>query len=85
MEAGTLREAADLLSMVVDRPVIDKTGLTDQFEIHLVFSPEDPAITNQDAPAIFQAVQQQLGLRLVPAKGPVEVLVIDHIERPSDN
>lgn len=99
MEAGTLGEAAGLLSLILDRPVIDRTGLTNQFEIHLVFSPDDstlqrpftagpgaPAdVTAPDAPGIFQAVQEQLGLRLVPAKGLVEVLVIDHIERPSEN
>ena len=85
--------------MTLDRPVIDKTGITDQFEIHLRFSPDDAAaprpagadpdataeLRAPDAPGIFQAVQEQLGLKLAPAKGPVDVLVIDHIERPSEN
>ena len=80
-------------------PAIDKTGITSYFEIHLVFSPDDSAaprpvtaepgasaaVRAPDAPGIFQAIQEQLGLRLVPAKGPVDVLVIDHIERPSEN
>ena len=99
IEGGTLSMFADLLGMVLDRPVIDKTGITSYFEIHLVFSPDDSAaprpataepgasaaVRAPDAPGIFQAIQEQLGLRLVPAKGPVDVLVIDHIERPSEN
>jgi uncharacterized protein (TIGR03435 family) len=98
MEGGTLSEFAGLLSMALDRPVIDKTGFTNPFEIHLKFSPDDlasprpsaadagvPAAKVSDAPDIFQAVQEQLGLRLVPAKGPMDVLVIDHIEKPSGN
>jgi uncharacterized protein (TIGR03435 family) len=98
IEGGTLPMFAGLLSMALDRPVIDKTGITDQFEIHLKFSPDDsaaprpsttdpgsPTVGAPDAPGIFQAIQEQLGLRLVPAKGPVDVLVIDHIEKPSEN
>jgi uncharacterized protein (TIGR03435 family) len=90
---------SDLLGMLLDRPVIDKTDIKGVFAIHLVFSPDDfaaprpptaddgpPAVVRTpDAPGIFQAIQEQLGLRLVPSKGPVDVLVIDHIERPSAN
>jgi uncharacterized protein (TIGR03435 family) len=99
MEGGTLSTFAGLLSVALDRPVIDKTGITDYFEIHLKFSPDDsgapqPATTDpgssaavqaSDAPGIFQAIQEQIGLKLTPAKGPVDVLVIDHVERPSAN
>lgn len=99
IEGGTLSMLAGFLGMVLDRPVIDKTGITSYFEIHLVFSPDDSAaprpvtadpgapaaVMAPDASRIFQAIQEQLGLRLVPAKGPVDVLVIDHIERPSEN
>jgi uncharacterized protein (TIGR03435 family) len=93
MEGGTLSMLAGLLGMVLDRPVIDKTGISSYFEIHLAFSPDDSAVPQPvttdlgapDAPHIFQAIQEQLGLRLVPAKGPVDVLVIDHIEKPSEN
>ena len=93
MEGGTLTMLADLLGMVLDRPVIDKTGITTYFEIRLAFSPDDSAAPRPvtadpgapEAPHISQAIQEQLGLRLVPAKGPVDVLVIDHIEKPSEN
>jgi uncharacterized protein (TIGR03435 family) len=98
-EGGTLSMFAGLLGLILDRPVIDKTGITNYFEIRLKFSPDDSAasrlatadpgspaaVSSPDAPGIFQAIQEQLGLRLVPAKGPVNVLLIDHIERPSEN
>ena len=98
-EGGTLSMLAGLLNLILDRPVIDKAGITNYFEIHLVFSPDDSAaprpatadpgapaaVSSPDAPGIFQAIQEQLGLKLVPAKGPVDVLVIDRIERPSEN
>ena len=98
-EGGTLSMFTGLLNLILDRPVIDKTGITNYFEIHLPFSPDDlaaprPATADPgapadgaapDAPRIFQAIQEQLGLKLVPAKGPVDMLVIDHIERPSEN
>ena len=85
-----------MLGMALDRPVIDKTGITSFFEMHLKFSADDSPVARRtigdlgaamapDAPAIFQAIQEQLGLKLVPAKGSVDVLVIDHIERPSGN
>jgi uncharacterized protein (TIGR03435 family) len=99
IEGGTLRTLADLLGMVLDRPVIDKTGITSYYQIQLEFSPPEPAgprpvtadpgasaaVRASDVPGIFQAIQEQLGLRLVPAKGPMDVLVIDHVERPSGN
>src|SRR5215469_3083707 len=87
IEGGTLSGFAGLLGMALDRPVIDKTGITGYFEIHLVFSPSDsaaPGAVTAD-PGIVQAIQDQLGLRLVPAIAPLDVLVINHIERPSEN
>lgn len=74
---------------------MDQTGLNGGYYIKLQFSREQPASGNGEmgiAPplgpsglSIFTALQEQLGLKLEPAKGPVEVLVIDHIERPSEN
>ena len=75
----------------LDRPVLDKTGLTGLFDFHLEYVPEQAStdgIAMSADPAgssISTAVQQQLGLKLTRAKGPGEYLVIDHVERPSAN
>jgi len=89
------------LSTRLDRPVIDKTGLPGLFDFHVKFSPDDvrrgfpgaaeteagvPASSSEsDIPSIFTALQQQLGLKLESTKGPVEVLVVDHVDKPSPN
>ncbi len=68
--------------------VIDQTGLKGAYDFTLNFSPEQNATADATAetdPPMFTAIQQQLGLKLVPSKGPVDVIVIDHIEQPSAN
>ncbi|HEY2383611.1 MAG TPA: TIGR03435 family protein [Terriglobia bacterium] len=76
---------AGALSVLVRRKVIDKTGLTGFFDIHIDI-PSDPLAGNDPgAPSIFTVLQDELGLKLDSDKGPVAVLVIDHIERPSQN
>ncbi len=70
------------LSSVVDRVVLDNTNLTGEYDMVLTWSPDDEQGTG---PSIFTALQDQLGLKLEPAKAPVDVVVIDHIERPSEN
>ena len=70
------------------QPVIDQTGLKGTYDFTLNSGPEQPATPDAPAetdPPMFTAIQQQLGLKLVPSKGPVEVIVIDHIEQPSAN
>jgi uncharacterized protein (TIGR03435 family) len=75
------------------RPVIDLTGLTGNYDFTLSYMPDLPPDVSKenlspevrDRPTIFEAVKQQLGLKLVPQKGPVDYYVIDHIDRPSDN
>jgi uncharacterized protein (TIGR03435 family) len=71
------------------RPVIDKTGLTAHYNFKLSFRPELPPDADAreagNLPSIFDAVQDQLGLRLVPQRGPVQTLVIDRIDKPSEN
>jgi uncharacterized protein (TIGR03435 family) len=75
----------------LDRPVIDKTGLTGLFDFHLEYASEEVGTDGVAMPAepagptIISAVQQQLGLKLTRAKGPGAYLVIDHVERPSPN
>jgi len=71
---------------VADRPVIDKTGIKGLFDIHLEFAREDVPDAPDAAPSIFDALQEQLGLKLAPSTGPAGVsLVIDHVEKPSEN
>ena len=93
---GSKVHVADLireLTSILDRPVLDKTGFTGEFDLDLSFTrdealrgfpgyggPADPKLPN-----IFAALEEQLGLKLAPAKGPVEVLVVDHAERPATN
>jgi uncharacterized protein (TIGR03435 family) len=76
------------LSEVLDRTVIDKTGLTGAFDFRLEWASQRASAEQSDdagAPSIFTAVQEQLGLRLEAGKGPVNYLVIDHAEKPSGN
>jgi uncharacterized protein (TIGR03435 family) len=96
-QGATLDEFSKLLRAVLDRPVIDKTGITGRFDIRVEFSragteleaiqlkgPSTPSDTG-GPPSIFVAIQEQLGLRLESGRGPVDTLVIDHIERPTEN
>ena len=84
--AVSVRALASQLANAVSKPVIDATGLTGSYDIKLHFRPEDaPADTTSDAPSVFAAVQEQLGLKLVPSKGPVQILVIDAAQKPEAN
>jgi uncharacterized protein (TIGR03435 family) len=65
----------------VDRMVVDRTGLTGIYDFTLTWSDSK----DDSGPTLFQALEDQLGLKLEPTKGPVEVLIIDHLERPSEN
>jgi uncharacterized protein (TIGR03435 family) len=71
-----------------ERPVIDRTSLTGYYDFNLNFAPVRPPgaeAPDTQLPSIFDALRQQLGLKLHAEKGPVEYLVIDHIGRPSEN
>jgi uncharacterized protein (TIGR03435 family) len=73
---------------IEDRPIVDHTGFTGYFDIKdLTWAPLGDASADNapDAPSLIGALEKTLGLRLVPAKDPIEVLVIDHIENPSEN
>src|SRR5215471_3446391 len=91
---GTLASLASILSNILGKRVIDKTGLTGEYEMKLKWTPDDfqppplrPNGPPPDAnnPSIFTAIQEQLGLKLESARGPVEVLVIDRLEKPTEN
>ncbi len=77
----------------LDRPVVDKTGLAGRFDFDLEWTPDESQFSGaglkgtpeSTQPDLFTAIQQQLGLRLEATRGPIEVLVIDHVERPSEN
>ena len=99
-KGATVSEIAKLLFLLVDRPVVDRTGLTGRFDFDVEFAPEQrpaafrppgepsgppPAAEEPTAPRIFTAFEKQLGLKLEAAKGAREYLVIDHVERPSRN
>jgi uncharacterized protein (TIGR03435 family) len=77
---------AATLTRTVDRLVVDKTGITGNVDFKLVYSDgKDPGNTEFEQPSILTAIQQQLGLKLEPARGPRDYLVIDSISRPSSN
>jgi uncharacterized protein (TIGR03435 family) len=91
--ATSLADIVRNLSIVTGRGVVDRTGLKGIFDLDLTFRPEvvdgppgaTPPAAADDAPSLFTAVQEQLGLKLEPQRGPVEVLVIDSADRPLDD
>jgi len=84
----TVASLDDLLHQATGRSVVDKTGLAGHYDFELRWTPDNISPTTEDdysGPSIFAAVQEQLGLKLEPATAPLDVLVIDHAERPSEN
>jgi uncharacterized protein (TIGR03435 family) len=83
---GTMDQLARQLSNTAGRPVIDRTNLPGLYAYTLDWFPSDLVPPpDLDTPSMFAALQEQLGLRLEATKGPVEKLVIDHAEKPSEN
>jgi uncharacterized protein (TIGR03435 family) len=89
----TMDRFAEVLSRQMDLPVVNRTGLEGAFNLKLEWTPESvkPVKLGADGAAmeggvsIFKAIQEQIGLRLQSRKAPIEMLVIDHAERPSEN
>jgi len=74
--------AASAFGFKFDRPIINRTGIVGRFDFHLEFAIDDLLVAGPSGaagPSIFTAIQQQLGLRIEPTRGPGEFLVIDHV------
>ena len=87
LSKATMESVADDIRNFLDRPVVDKTWLTGTYDVKMEATPgftinNDPDLRDI---SIFTAVQEQLGLRLEAQKAMVEVLVVDHVEKPSEN
>jgi uncharacterized protein (TIGR03435 family) len=97
---ATMEPVLNLISRTAGRPVIDKTGLTGRYDFTLKWTPdqsqgmmpggprppgEEAPPQDSSGPSLFTALQEQLGLKLEPQKAPLDVLVVQHVERPTEN
>jgi uncharacterized protein (TIGR03435 family) len=95
---ATMEDFAGLMqSSVLDRPVLDQTGLTGRWNFILNWTPDDSQFASfgmkippptggaNEPPALYTAIQEQLGLKLETTKAAADVLVVDHVEKPSEN
>ena len=82
---ANMNRVAILVGLVMRRPVIDRTGLTGEFTFDVRFAPQDAGAGDSLAPSLGTAFQEQLGLRIEDSRGPVEGLVIESAERPTEN
>jgi uncharacterized protein (TIGR03435 family) len=93
---ASMSALAQQLGIVTVRPVLDRTGITGEFTYNFEFAPLDggPGVADMRAsgrwpflssPSLFEAIEEQLGLKLEAGRAPVEVLVVDHAERPTEN
>ena len=83
----TANDLVAVLKIIVAKPVIDRTGLTDEYDVTLRWAPEAGGVTLEptDGASIFTALREQLGLHLVAGKAPANAYIIEHIERPTQN
>lgn len=89
-DSVTMNDLADYIvgSFMPDRPVIDRTGLTGTYKLRIEATPEWRINRNDPQPgdlSIFDAIQEQLGLKLEPSTAPVDILVVDSAQKPSEN
>jgi len=81
---GSLGQLSDFLTRVAERPVLDRTGIAGNFDIRLLCAVDGyPGF--EESPSVFDAVQSQLGLKLEGRTSPVEITVVEHVERPTEN
>jgi len=92
----SMQTLADVLSRVSGRPILDKTGLTGIYDVKLEWTPDvtdgpikvnpaEPPPSDPSGPSLFTAIQEQLGLKLDAQKAPVDVYIIERVEKPSEN
>jgi uncharacterized protein (TIGR03435 family) len=86
----TMANLSLMLARQLDRPVLDRSGLAGKYNFQFAWTPETGTCSGSppespNAPSIFTALEETLGLRLESIKGPVDSLIIDHAERPSEN
>ncbi len=85
---GSMQDLVDLYAKFTDRPMVDRTGLQDRYDFTVEYEADTEAtgpFARLTGPALFKALESQAGLKLEATKGPVEILVIDHAEKPSAN
>ena len=98
MRNGSMEEFAMLMQGILDRPVLDQTGLKDRYDLSLRWTPDESQYGGRvppprpdandgsaDQPPLFTAIQEQLGLKLEATKAPAKVMVIDSVQKPSAN
>ena len=81
----TMDAFAENLSNVLGRVVQNRTGLSGRYSLDLRWAPDVDQLTDSNLPSIFSAIKEQLGLKLEPKKGPVPILIVDRVQRPSEN
>jgi len=89
----TMQDLVDMLAGQFDAIVVDQTGFGGKYDIALEWTPDTVAVGGNDrepapdpsGPSLVTALSEQLGLELKPSKGPVDILVIDRVEKPSEN
>jgi uncharacterized protein (TIGR03435 family) len=85
---GSMRDLADLYSKFLDRPIVDRSGLDGRYDFTVDYEANTDApgpFSELSGPGLFRALEEQAGLKLEATKGTVEILVIDHAEKPSQN
>jgi uncharacterized protein (TIGR03435 family) len=83
---NSMEDFAKFLQFVLDRPVVDQTGLSGKYDFKLEWTKDNAPVTDENAPpGFFTAIQEQAGLKVEPSKAEVDVLAIDHVEQPSQD
>jgi len=85
MHGATLQELAFWLSVQLQQPVIENTGVTGRYDLKVEWAEDNSALADAAKWPLFEAVERQLGLHLESTKGPVEVMVIDGVQKAAAN